>query len=89
MVLDSTITCSACGVANIETMLTHACQYFYECSVCGVLLRPKPRHYFVFCSCRSVPCPPIQQEGRDGCRQPVRFLACGVLVQGDVLKVAS
>jgi hypothetical protein len=70
VVLDSTITCPACGIAKVETMPTHACQFFYECSGCGVLLRPKPGHCYVFCSYGSVPCPPTQQEGRDSCRQP-------------------
>jgi hypothetical protein len=70
MVLDSTITCPACGIAKVETMPTHACQYFYECSGCGVLLRPKPGHCCVFCSYGSVPCPSIQQQDRDSCRQP-------------------
>jgi hypothetical protein len=66
MVLESIITCSACGVAKVETMPTDACQFFYECSGCGALLRPKPGHCCVFCSYGSVPCPPIQQEGGRG-----------------------
>jgi hypothetical protein len=70
VVLDSTITCPACGVGKAEIMPTDACQFFYECSGCGVLLRPKPGHCCVFCSYGSVPCPPIQQQGRDSCRPP-------------------
>lgn len=41
-------------------MPTDACQYFYECTGCGTLLRPRPGDCCVFCSYGSVPCPPIQ-----------------------------
>jgi hypothetical protein len=58
---DSTITCPICGIAKAETMPTDACQFFYECTGCGALLRPKPGDCCVFCSYGSVPCPPIQQ----------------------------
>ena len=57
---DSTITCPACCTAKTETMPTDACQYFYECTGCGELLRPEPGDCCVFCSYGSVPCPPIQ-----------------------------
>jgi alkylmercury lyase len=56
----STITCPACGTAKTETMPTNACQYFYECTGCGTLLRPKQGDCCVFCSYGSVPCPPMQ-----------------------------
>jgi hypothetical protein len=59
----STITCPTCGSAKTETMPTDACQFFYECTGCGMLLRPKPGDCCVFCSYGSVPCPPIQQAG--------------------------
>ena len=39
MITKSTITCPACGTAKTETMPTDACQYFYECTGCGTLLR--------------------------------------------------
>jgi hypothetical protein len=63
VILDSTITCPICGTAKAETMPTDACQFFYECTACGALLRPKPGDCCVFCSYGSVPCPPIQQGG--------------------------
>jgi hypothetical protein len=44
-------------------MPTDACQFFYDCKGCGVLLRPKPGHCCVFCSYGTVPCPPIQAGG--------------------------
>jgi hypothetical protein len=58
---DSTITCPICGTAKAETMPTDACLFFYECTGCGALLRPKPGDCCVFCSYGSVSCPPIQQ----------------------------
>jgi hypothetical protein len=64
----STITCPACGTAKTETMPTDACQYFYECTGCGELLRPKPGDCCVFCSYGSVPCPPIQAGETPTCR---------------------
>jgi hypothetical protein len=60
VITESTITCPACGTSKTETMPTDACQYFYECSGCGRLLRPKTGDCCVFCSYGSVPCPPVQ-----------------------------
>src|SRR5258708_7612080 len=50
----STLTCLRCGTAKAETMPTDACQFFYECTGCGELLRPKPGNCCVFCS--MAPC---------------------------------
>ncbi|RDX37283.1 hypothetical protein DZA50_02500 [Kangiella sp. HD9-110m-PIT-SAG07] len=58
----STITCPECQASKTESMPTDACQYFYQCSTCGVLLKPLPSDCCVFCSYADVPCPPIQQE---------------------------
>ncbi len=41
VLLQSTLTCPSCGVAKVETMPTNACQYFYECTACNTLLKPK------------------------------------------------
>jgi hypothetical protein len=60
----STITCPACGFAAVETMPTDACQILYVCGSCGHRLKPKAGDCCVFCTYGSVPCPPIQQEGR-------------------------
>lgn len=62
VVLDSVLTCPHCGLTAQETMPTDACLYFYECSQCKTLLRPKPGDCCVFCSFGSVKCPPIQQQ---------------------------
>jgi hypothetical protein len=61
-VLESTLTCPGCGDQATEVMPTDACLFFYDCTHCGLLLRPRPGHCCVFCSYGSVPCPPVQQE---------------------------
>jgi hypothetical protein len=38
-------------------MPTDACLFFYHCTACGALLRPKPGDCCVFCSHGSVKCP--------------------------------
>jgi hypothetical protein len=65
--LESTLTCPECGFVKTETMPTDACQWFYECEQCHALLKPKPGDCCVFCSYGSVPCPPIQLEGKGCC----------------------
>jgi hypothetical protein len=65
-VLQSTIQCPACGHRQQETMPTDACQYFYDCTGCGALLKPKPGDCCVYCSYGDVKCPPIQ-AGDCGC----------------------
>ena len=60
--LHSVITCPACGGAAQEEMPTDACQYFYQCKQCHILLRPKSGECCVFCSYGTVKCPPIQLE---------------------------
>lgn len=39
-ILRSTITCPECGHKKEETMPTNACQYFYECENCKIVLKP-------------------------------------------------
>ena len=65
--LQSKITCPECGFSKVETMPTDACQFFYECKNCGVVLKPKSGDCCVFCSYGSVKCPPIQVQGSRGC----------------------
>lgn len=62
MIDQSAVRCPECGVAKTERMPTDACQIFYECTGCGIKLRPKTGDCCVFCSYGSVPCPPIQAE---------------------------
>jgi hypothetical protein len=60
--LESVITCPICGHIEKETMPTAACQFFYECKGCGVILKPKPGDCCVFCSYGTVPCPSVQEN---------------------------
>lgn len=40
--LESALTCPDCGTVKMETMPANACWYFYDCSGCGTVLKPKP-----------------------------------------------
>ena len=62
LTFESTVTCPHCGTEKKEIMPSDACQFFYECSHCKTILRPKPGDCCVFCSFGSVKCPPIQQQ---------------------------
>ena len=66
MILKSTIRCPNCGYEKEETMPTDTCLFFYECSNCGTVLRPREGECCVFCTYGSVKCPPKQEEGRRG-----------------------
>ena len=63
--LQSTITCLHCGFKKEETMPTDACTFFYTCTSCKTLLKPKQGDCCVFCSYGNMPCPPIQAD--DSC----------------------
>ncbi len=41
MEMTSTIVCPACGHRESEIMPEDACQYFYRCKGCGVVMKPK------------------------------------------------
>jgi hypothetical protein len=60
VLLESVLTCPACGFQKAEVMPTDACQFFYECESCKVLLKPRRGDCCVFCSYGTVKCPPIQ-----------------------------
>ena len=70
VILESTIVCPVCGATHLESMPEDYCQYYYECTSCKTLLKPKAGDCCVFCSYGSVPCPPIQtaEPGTDCCR---------------------
>jgi len=59
-VLESVLTCPACGRTSVERMPTDACLFFWTCPSCGSRVRPKQGDCCVFCSYGSVPCPPVQ-----------------------------
>ena len=60
--LSSVINCPECGFEKNEIMPTDYCQYFYECTNCNTVLKPKKGDCCVFCSYGSIKCPP-KQEG--------------------------
>ncbi len=62
VVTRATITCPVCAAAREEEMPVDACQFFYECTSCGSLLRPKEGECCVFCSYADRRCPPKQIE---------------------------
>ncbi|MFM0176637.1 GDCCVxC domain-containing (seleno)protein [Paraburkholderia sediminicola] len=63
VVLDSGITCPACGHRKEETMPSDACAWLYECENCKTVLRPKPGDCCVFCSYGTNRCPSMQKFG--------------------------
>lgn len=56
----STLTCPECGHRSKDLMPTDACQYYYDCTGCGALLKPMLGDCCVYCSYGDVKCPPIQ-----------------------------
>ena len=60
--LNSTIICPNCGFQKKEVMSENSCQFFYECTSCKKILKPKQGDCCVFCSYADVICPPIQKE---------------------------
>jgi len=66
IILKSVITCPECGFQKEEIMPENACSFFYECTNCHVILKPKEGDCCVYCSYGTVPCPPIQQ-GKNCC----------------------
>lgn len=61
-ILNSTITCPDCGHQKEERMPTDACQYFYDCENCKIIMKPINNDCCVFCSYGTVACPPIQLD---------------------------
>lgn len=66
LVLESDLKCPACGRVSTEVMPTNACVRFHPCPDCGTVIQPKEGDCCVFCSYGTVPCPPVQIDGR-GC----------------------
>ena len=64
--LKSVITCPNCGFKKEEEMPTNACEFFYVCTNCKTMLKPKKGDCCVYCSYGSVPCPPIQESNSCG-----------------------
>lgn len=62
IIYQSVIRCPFCGFEKEETMPVDACQFFYECTNCKKIIRPKVSDCCVFCSYGSVKCPSIQKK---------------------------
>ena len=60
IILESTLTCPECGFQKTEIMPTDSCQWYYECSKCKKLIKPRSGDCCVFCSYGSIKCPPMQ-----------------------------
>ncbi len=62
----SIITCPNCGFKREEKMSLNSCQIFYQCTQCGIVVRPKKGDCCVFCSYGTVRCPSKQLEINGG-----------------------
>ena len=58
----SVITCPYCGYKKEEEMPLDACVYFYTCTNCENVIKPKEGDCCVFCSHGNFPCPPKQTK---------------------------
>jgi rubredoxin len=58
----SIVTCPFCGFRKEEIIPTDACQFFYQCTNCGRVMRPKTGDCCIFCSYGSVQCLSKQRE---------------------------
>jgi len=67
IVLKSIITCPNCGHQKEETMPEDSCRFFYECELCGEVLKPKTGDCCVYCSFGTVKCPSVQLNNESGC----------------------
>lgn len=67
IIFKSIIICPECGFSKEETIPIDSCQFFYECTKCSKVLRPKEGDCCVFCSYGTVKCPPIQESGSCSC----------------------
>lgn len=61
-ILESTITCPRCGHAQREAMPLDRCVFFWECSNCHAVSKPRAGDCCVYCSYGDVKCPPVQDE---------------------------
>ncbi len=57
LITRSVITCPNCGSKKDEEMHIDACQYFYECENCKLIIKPLEGDCCVFCSYGSIMCP--------------------------------
>lgn len=60
LVFQSTISCPNCGHSKKEIMPHDACEFFYECENCKIVLKPRQGDCCVYCSYGNVKCPSMQ-----------------------------
>ena len=65
IIADANITCPNCGFTRAEEMPEDSCQYFYECTQCRTILRPKADDCCVFCSYADRQCPSKQLDANE------------------------
>jgi hypothetical protein len=51
------ITCPHCAARRTEPLPADACLFFYQCTECGAILRPRAGDCCVFCSYADRRCP--------------------------------
>lgn len=64
IITKSVITCPKCGFEKEVAMPVDACQYFYECTNCKVVLKPASGDCCVFCSYGTAKCLSMQMKER-------------------------
>lgn len=65
--LRSSVTCPHCGHRKQEEMPADACQFFYDCSASGEVLKPELGDCYVYCSYGTVPYKPMQTAHGNFC----------------------
>jgi len=56
------MACPQCNHVSHETMPVDPCVFFYECTACGAVLKPKPGDCCVYCSYGDKRCPFVQDD---------------------------
>lgn len=60
LVFQSTISCPNCNHNKKEMMSHDACEFFYECENCKIVLKPRQGDCCIYCSYGNVKCPSMQ-----------------------------
>jgi hypothetical protein len=63
----SVITGPFCGFSKEDKMPEDSCVFFYECTNCKNIIKPKQGDCCVFCSYAPEKCPPIQSDTKCNC----------------------
>lgn len=73
VIIQSTLTCPKCQHQQEEILPKDSCLFFYECSQCGEVLKPKPGDCCVHCSYGTEVCPPIKEQKDQHYRQQLQW----------------